>query len=241
MTLVIATATQTEMKAVLLGFNRRGRIGCKLPGMGGCCESPVNNHHCLLAITGVGPVNAALSIGRILGECKGISGVLNLGVAGSFDLEQAPLGSIVAADSEVWPEYGLRTADGVDPEGIKFPVWEYSGVDGRYSVWDRIELDSEKGFRMLNLSPPKDLLSGTSMTVSGVTGTEERARMLMERYKPLTENMEGFSLALACLQAGIPFLELRTVSNLVGSRKPEHWKLDDALQALGRHARELFV
>jgi futalosine hydrolase len=53
--------------------------------------------------------------------------------------------------------------------------------------------------------------------------------------------MEGFSLALACLQAGIPFLELRTISNLVGSRKPEHWKLDDALQALGEKARELFV
>lgn len=79
------------------------------------------------------------------------------------------------------------------------------------------------------------------MTVSGVTGTEERAHMLMKRYNPLTENMEGFSLALACLQAGIPFLELRTVSNLVGSRKAEHWKLDDALQALGRFARELFV
>lgn len=241
MTLVIATATQTEMKAVLLGFNRRGRIGCKFPHAGQYCESPVNKHHCLLAVTGVGPVNAALSIGRILGERKDITGVLNLGVAGSFDLEQAPLGSVVAADLEIWPEYGLHTAEGIDPEGIKFPVWEYSGVEGKYSVWDRIELESEKGFRMLNLSPPKDLLRGASMTVSGVTGTEERARMLIERYNSLTENMEGFSLALACLQSGIPFLELRTVSNLVGSRKPEHWKLDDALQALGRHARELFV
>lgn len=241
MTLVIATATQTEMKAVLLGFNRRGRVGCKLPITGECCESPVNGHRCLLVVTGVGPVNAALSIGRVLGENKDVCGVVNLGVAGSFDLEQAPLGSVVAADSEIWPEYGLHTAEGIDPRGIKFPVLEYTGVDGQYSVWDRIELEPEKGFRLLKLSAPKDLLKGASMTVSGVTGTEERARMLTERYAPLTENMEGFSLALACLQAGIPFLELRTVSNLVGSRKPEHWKLDDALQALGRHARELFV
>ncbi|WP_290924385.1 futalosine hydrolase [Halodesulfovibrio sp.] len=241
MTLVIATATQTEMKAVLLGFNRRGRIGCKFPAVGGCCKTPVNNHECLLAVTGVGPVNAALSIGRILGECKGITGVLNLGVAGSFDLEQAPLGSLVTADSEIWPEYGLHTAEGIDPEGIKFPVWEYYGVGGQQTIWDTLPLEPEKAFRQLNLSTPGDLLEGASMTVSGVTGTEERARMLQKRYNPLTENMEGFSLALACLQAGIPFLELRTVSNLVGSRKPEHWKLDDALQALGRHARGLFV
>ncbi|MCT4626665.1 futalosine hydrolase [Halodesulfovibrio sp.] len=241
MTLVITTATQKEMKAVLLGFNRRGKIGCKFPSLGNYCELPVNEKLCLLAVTGVGPVNAALSIGRILGERKDVTGVLNLGVAGSFDLEQAPLCSAVVADSEIWPEYGLHTAEGIDPEGITFPILEYTGVTGTVSVWDRIALEPEKACRMLNLSVPKDLLKGASMTVSGVTGTEERARMLIERYEPLTENMEGFSLALACLQAGIPFLELRTISNLVGSRKPEHWKLDDALQALGEKARELFV
>lgn len=241
MTLVIATATQTEIKAVLLGFNRRGRFGCKLPHTGDYCESPVNEHQCLLTVTGVGPVNAALSIGRILGDRKDITGVLNLGVAGSFNLDHAPLGSLVAAESEIWPEYGLHTADGVDPKGIKFPVWEYNEVDEHQTVWDTIDLAPEEGFRALNLKKPEGLITGKSLTVSGASGTEERAAMFQQRYNPLTENMEGFSLALACLQARIPFLELRTVSNLVGSRKPEHWQLDNALQALGRHARDLFL
>ena len=241
MTLVIATATQTEMKAVLLGFNRRGRIGCRLPAVGDYCESPVNEHHCLLAVTGVGPVNAALSLGRLLGQRKDVSGVMSLGVAGSFNLDHAPLGSVVCADAEIWPEYGLHTDDGIDPEGIKFPVWEYNTVEGWQAVWDTIELKPKKAFGTLALNAPKDLLFGSSLTVAGVTGTEERAAMLRDRYDPLMENMEGFSMALASLQSGIPFLEMRTISNLVGSRKPEHWKLDDALKILGCKARELFV
>jgi len=241
MTLVIATATQAEMKAVLLGFNGRGKLGCRFPRVGEYHESPVNERNCLLAVTGVGPVNAALSIGRILGERNDIEGVLNLGVTGSLDLRAAPFGSLVAADSEIWPEYGLHTEEGIDPEGIKFPVWEYAEIDESCTVWDTIKLEPEDGIRKMNLSVPKDLLKGASMTVSGVTGTEERARMLSDRYNALTENMEGFSFALACLQSRIPFVELRTVSNLVGSRKSEHWKLDDALQALGIRARELFL
>ncbi|MFV0347760.1 MAG: futalosine hydrolase [Halodesulfovibrio sp.] len=244
MTVIVATATQKEMEAVLKGFNGRGRVGCQLPSQGQWCESPINEHQCLLAVTGVGPVNAALTLGRIMGECFGITGVLNLGIAGTFDPQACPLGSAVLAEREVWPEYGLRTAQGVDSRGIAFPLWGGTdpGVEQplEQAIWDTVELSPAEDLRRIGLNCPK-ALTGTSITVAGVTGTAEHAAMFRDRYGALTENMEGFALALGCRQAGVPFVELRTVSNVVGSRAAADWKLDEAFVALGAVARSLFV
>lgn len=246
MTLILATATQKEMKAVLKGFNGRGRIGCQLPSPGQWVESPVNEHACLLTVTGVGPLNAAFTLGRILGEHFGVRGVINLGVAGSFDTAAHPLCSTVLADREIFPEYGLRTEAGVDPAGIAFPQWQDPGCDDESTedqcapVWDSIALSPAATFGQLELNTP-DAPCAASLTVSGVSGTEAQAKRFRARYNAGTENMEGFALALGCVQAGIPFAELRTISNVVGSRAPADWRLDDALTALGSAARSLFI
>ncbi|GFM38190.1 futalosine hydrolase [Desulfovibrio psychrotolerans] len=280
MTLLLATATQKEMKAVLKGFNGRGRVGCQLPVQGQWCESPINEHLCLLAVTGVGPLNASFTLGRILGECFGVTGVINLGVAGSFDTAILPLGTAVLADREIWPEYGLRAnhtgrcgtvaeapcitgtagtsspcgtscSDGdgappwldVNPRGIAFPLWESGDEEDAppaRTVWDRVDLAPHADIARMGLNRPAAACA-PSITVAGVSATPQRAADLHRTYGALTENMEGFALALGCLQAGIPFVELRTVSNVVGSRAPEDWKLDEALAALGAAARSLFI
>lgn len=237
MTLVIATATPLEMKAVLAGFNGRGRICCGLPAQGETCSLPVNDRDCLLLVTGVGPVNAALSLGRALGAHPGIRGVLNLGVAGTFDILKAPLGCAVLATNEAWPEYGLAGDEGTDPNGIAFP--QAQGPEG--PVWDRIPIAPERLFDNWRLAAPTTVRAGASVTVAGVSGTAARAATLRKRYGALMENMEGFSLALGCLHHGLPFAEVRTISNIVGSRAAEDWALDGALAALGTLARELFA
>jgi futalosine hydrolase len=45
--------------------------------------------------------------------------------------------------------------------------------------------------------------------------------------------MEGFALAWPCLKYGIPFAEVRCVSNVVGSRQKEDWDIRGALGELG--------
>ena len=46
------------------------------------------------------------------------------------------------------------------------------------------------------------------------------------------EAMEGFGVLRAAALAGVPALELRTVSNDVGERDRTKWRFDDALAAL---------
>ncbi|MGE4298262.1 MAG: futalosine hydrolase [Desulfovibrionaceae bacterium] len=244
--LAVATATTLEMRAVLQGVGAPAGNG-HAPEQGEAALARLCGRDCLLLVTGVGPVNAALALGGVLGPIGAmpgeaahqppVCGVLNLGVAGSFDLEAAPLCAATTATMEIWPEYGLVTATGVDPKGITLA----QGRLGQEPVWDRLPLDPDAAARELDLDMPRDAARGASITVAGVSGTAERAARLRGAYAPLTENMEGFALAFACARCGVPFLEVRTVSNLVGSRATEHWALEAALHALGQAARTLFA
>jgi len=57
------------------------------------------------------------------------------------------------------------------------------------------------------------------------------------------EAMEGFGVAVAAQNMGIPFLEIRAVSNPVGPRNRGAWKIEAALERLaeaGAVIREVF-
>jgi futalosine hydrolase len=44
--------------------------------------------------------------------------------------------------------------------------------------------------------------------------------------------MEGFGVAIAAAQAGLPFGEVRTISNPIGPRDRGAWRIGDALDGL---------
>jgi futalosine hydrolase len=267
MTLALTTATAAEMRAALDGLATvptvpegedgpngatfpegaiRGELACaavcdqalKVPERG-AVRACLAGREAILVVTGVGPLNASLEMGAALGRYE-ISGVINLGLAGSFDLERAPLGSAVAASAEVYPEYGVAGLDGmgglVDDTEFPFPQWE----DGGQRVMRRIELGPAAEAWRLGLSLPAGQLLGTALTVAGITGCRDRALVLAEHFGALTENMEGFALALACATRGLPFLEVRTISNRVGERDRAKWKLKQAFRGLGTVLARLF-
>lgn len=208
-----------------------------MPRQGEALKSPVNEHQCILAVTGVGPVNSAFTLGRLLGENSRIDGVISLGIAGSFDTAKAPLGSSVIATTEIWADYGLVTAEGIDPKGIGFGQTD----DPLNPVWNTIALQPDDVIKQLELTRPANCINGPSLTVAAASGTAERAQLMRKTHEPLTENMEGFGLALGCHRHNIPFLEVRTISNVVGSRAAKDWCIDEAFSALGQTARALFA
>ncbi|MCU4747380.1 futalosine hydrolase [Streptomyces sp. G-5] len=71
------------------------------------------------------------------------------------------------------------------------------------------------------------------LTVSTATGTAARAAELVRRHPgAAAEAMEGFGVAEAAARAGVPVLEIRTVSNAVGPRDRAAWRIGEALTAL---------
>jgi len=226
--ITLAFATAKEMKAALAGFGPQPEIG---PGES--ARVTIFGKKVRVLITGISPVNAALSLGGLIGSQKDVAGVVGLGVAGVFDLHALPFGTAVLVCEEIWPEFGLHGPAGMDPKALGFSL----DAD---SVWDRIALDPDLAASNMGLVLDPSWPRHASLTVAGVTGTEERAGVLFKRYGAHLENMEGFSLALGCRRAGIPFLEIRTISNQVGSRKPEHWDLKTALAGLKNVVQTLF-
>ncbi len=75
--------------------------------------------------------------------------------------------------------------------------------------------------------------AGPVLTVSTATGSAERAGALLAAHPgALVEAMEGFGVAEAAARAAVPVLELRAVSNAVGPRDRDAWRIGDALAAL---------
>ncbi|MBC15909.1 Futalosine hydrolase [Pseudodesulfovibrio profundus] len=228
--IAVVTATAKEMKSAL------GHAGAPSLGQGDIVSFKLGERVVLLAVCGVGLLNAALLMGRLM-ERGDVTGVVNFGIAGAYDVEEFPLGTTTYLWQEAWPEYGLLQEDGrVDSKAIGFPQGE---IDGK-PVWDRVKLFPVHDAETMGLTLHDRWARAAGVSVNSVTGTPERAGWLKMACNGDVENMEGYALAFAAKQVGLPFLELRTVSNLVGSRYAEDWDLPGAFAALGQCAKFLF-
>lgn len=228
--LLLVTATVMEMRAALRPLAGKGGV----PELreGDATRLCLRGRELLLLVTGVGPLNAAYALGRILGA-REVAGVCNLGIAGSCVPERLGLGAAAVAAAEIFPDYGV-VVGGVDAGGVvdARAVGLAQAKDGERGVWERLELlPREAGWAMgLDVS---ELAEAVFLTSGRVSGDRGRAADLHARYGAEMENMEGFALALGCLRAGVPFLELRTVSNPAGERDKAGWDFRLALDSLG--------
>jgi futalosine hydrolase len=228
--LLVVAATGRELAAAL---------GVKDCGpQGAVTELSVHGRSVLALVAGIGVVNTALELGRALGWSD-VTGVLDVGVAGSFDLGAHPVGCVRLVERECWPEYGLLCTGAVaaDARGLGFAL--DGGAPGADAIFDSLEWSAAAELPSLGLAA-EGWTTATSLTVSGVTADPQRAQALFGRFGAGLENMEGFAAAYAARRAGLPFAELRAVSNPVGARPPQGWNLPGALDALGQAVRRLF-
>ena len=70
-------------------------------------------------------------------------------------------------------------------------------------------------------------------------GREATGRMRREIFDADFESMEGAAFMYACRVAGVPFAQVRAVSNRVERRNRAGWDLVGAVQRLGRVSRRL--
>ncbi|UQZ87664.1 Futalosine hydrolase [Paenibacillus konkukensis] len=170
---------------------------------------------------GVGPVAAAVGATKALAAAPyGL--VVIAGIAGGF-AEQAAIGSLVVASEIIAADLGAETPDG------------FCSLDELGFGSARIAVDLARAERLAEALAAAGLSArlGPVLTLSTVTGTAETAAALAKRVPgAAAEAMEGFGIAAAALDRGVPVLELRAVSNAVGPRDRAAWRIGDALQAL---------
>ncbi|WP_326767003.1 futalosine hydrolase [Streptomyces sp. NBC_01591] len=165
---------------------------------------------------GAGPGAAAASAAFGLASDR-YDLVISAGIGGGF-AGVAPVGSLVVADRIGAADLGAETATGFVPvTGLGF---------GRVLHFPPRSL-------VRDVAAATGAVTGDILTVSTVTGTAKRAAALLAAHpRAAAEAMEGFGVAEAAERVGVPVLEIRAVSNAVGPRDRDAWRIGDALAAL---------
>lgn len=209
--ILVVTAVEAERDAVL-----RGLAGA---------TSGVPSAAIDAIAAGVGPASAAASTAVALARAAApYDLVISAGIGGGFP-GRAAIGTLVLADRIVSADLGAET-----PEAPGFLSVDDLGFGSA-----RAEVDLAWNVRLLAVLQRAELapLHAPIITVSSATGTAATAE-LRAKLVPgaASEGMEGFGVATAAAQQGIPVTELRAISNAVGPRDRSAWRIGEALQAL---------
>lgn len=211
--ILVVTAVEAEREAVLRGLSR-------LPAATGVD----------VIAAGVGPASAAASTAATLARAESpYSLVISAGIGGGFP-GRANIGSLALASSIVSADLGAETPDGF------LSVDELGFGSARVAVseaWNELLLRALKEEQLVVAVAP-------IITVSSATGSAATAE-LRARLVPgaASEGMEGYGVAVAAAQQGVPVTELRAISNAVGPRDRSAWRIGDALQALEKATRAI--
>ncbi len=172
-------------------------------------------------VTGVGMVATAARTADALARTP-YDLALNIGVCGSFD-PAIPPGTVVHVVSDRIAELGAEDGEAFLPiEDIHVPA-ESSFVNG---------------------APPaigalRALQAVCGVTVNTVHGRERTIADVVARFHPQVESMEGAGFMCACLLSGVPFAQVRAVSNMVARRDRASWRMVEAIDALARTASRI--
>jgi futalosine hydrolase len=213
--MLIVAATAAEIAPLLAALQPRSSSEGRLRT---CTHA---NHDIDVLTAGVGMVATAAWSSRVL-AMRDYDVALNLGVCGSFDRE-IPVGNVVHVISEELPEMGAETDEGL-----------LTLLD--LKLLERDEFPFQDG-RLLNREPPsmaalQQLPRVRGITVNTVHGRESSIAEVRQRCEPQVETMEGAAFMYCCLIRGVPFAEIRAVSNEVEKRNRAAWKLGEAIDTL---------
>lgn len=183
-------------------------------------------------IPGVGMVQTAYALGRRL-ALKRYDLAVNAGIAGSFRDSLAP-GTIVNVVEDCVAELGAEEGEKMlslfdlglaDPDEPPYRQGKLFSNHAADDAW----------FGGILGAYPK-VRGVTSNTVHGSAASIGRIRRLSDAD---IESMEGAAFFFACMNEGVPCLQIRSVSNMVEERDKSRWRLDLALENLNRALWEI--
>ncbi len=184
----------------------------------------------LQLVCGFGPIAAAIRTTQLIARIRPRH-VLLVGIAGAYDGERDPVGE-ARVFSTVSIE-GIGAGRGVEligPNKLGFPQWPGSDDTRTTPIDESIEL-----------ACPPDVGCGELLTTCAASDSPAHAAERLERHpRAVAEDMEGYAVAMACAFEEIPLTIVRGISNVVGDRRPENWRIPSALAAARRLLIELF-
>lgn len=184
-------------------------------------EKKIGVYQVSVLISGVGMVATAFAIGSSCVQNK-FDLAINAGIAGSFDPE-LKLGDLCRVSEDKLAEFGVEDGDNflsADRIGLGKSLFSAGSVSG-FPAYDQLK-------------------EARAVTVNTVHGNERSIAEFVDKFHPQIETMEGAAFFYACEQAGIPAIQIRSISNVVERRNRENWQLGLAIKNLNDTLIQLF-
>ena len=173
-------------------------------------------------VSGIGLTATTYHLTRQL-QLKKYSCVIQAGVAGCFN-RNISLGSVVLVGRDVIADQAV-----VELKQLK-TLFDLKLVPADQFPYSKTWL----------VNPHRDLLKKIklrkikSISVNEITTSKQKIALYENKFTAVTESMEGAALHYTCLMEGIPFLQLRSVSNYIGERNKKKWDMKAAISNLNR-------
>jgi futalosine hydrolase len=197
-------------------------------------EGTIGAQRVLLCVGGMGKVNAAHTATLMLARFDPEALVV-FGIGGAYPSSGAGIGDLAIAKEEIAGDEGVLTREGFkDTEYIGIPLLKTatSLIYTTYPASEPLVHRSLQSLAAHQKSGQGKIHVGRFVTLSTCTGTATRAQELEERYRGLCENMEGAAVAQVAELHGVPWLEIRGISNIVEDRDLKKWDIPKAAGAV---------
>ncbi len=227
--LLCSVHAEAEHLLASMIVTKRTTLGSKL-----LIEGTIGAQRILLAIGGMGKVNAAHTATLLLARFDA-EALLVFGIGGAYPSSGAGIGDLAIAKEEIAGDEGVLTGEGFkDTEYIGIPLVKTAASTfySNYPASGPLVRRSLQALVPYQNSGQGKIHVGRFVTLSTCTGTATRARELEERYHGLCENMEGAAVAQVAELHGIPWLEVRGISNIVEDRNLQKWDVPKAAGAV---------
>lgn len=172
--------------------------------------------------SGVGMLASAVALTRLALEDRPDL-IVQMGIAGSFTPAIEP-GKVVVVNQEMLGDTGVEEGD------VWKDLFDLKLEKSSYHPYEKRKLPNPwlNKYNLLQL-PEVD-----AITVNQVSTGSARIAQLIKKYKPELESMEGAALHYIGRETGIPFIQIRAVSNMVGERDKSKWLMKESLTNLNQ-------
>lgn len=172
-----------------------------------------------LLITGVGAIQTVYSLTKYLQHASADL-CIQAGIAGTYSADLT-IGTVCSVVEEVFADLGAE-----NQQGHLIDAFQLGLIQANQPPFQNKRLLNPGASEMSFLPKAK------SISLNMASGTQATLNKQIERFQPDIESMEGAGFFYTCLLEKVPFLEIRSISNVVEVRDTDRWNIPLAVKNL---------
>jgi futalosine hydrolase len=182
-----------------------------------------------ILITGMGMLNTAAHLTLYSTKFER-DFYINAGICGAFN-RKLRIGDVVQISSETYGDFGVENDEAFQD------FFDLGFIDAKTDAFQYGLCKPISHAFSAAISLPQV----SSITVNKVHGNEQTIRIIQEKYKADTENMEGLAFYYVLQLINKPGIELRSISNYVEKRNKDNWNIELAVSNLNTELVRLII